>query len=319
MSLKSLSFVMTDTCNAACGMCCFSCSPQKKTVLDKEIVKEYIRQASELGTTDQIAFTGGEAIIYYDTLKECMEYAKSLGMSSTLVSNGFWGKNYDDGLKKITGLKEAGLKYISFSVDKFHQEYVPVESVRNAITIARRLGVLSAVTLMDLKDGDSVYYSTENFRDLLYGCDLIVYPCFPAGEAKKQIPEDKFICECSSLLARCSFDNTITVLFDGTMMMCCSQFSRDIDIVKVGRFGETTLKQAIDNLNGNDFLYVLLHHGFGWYIELARSFGKKVREKCCVSCHLCYELFTDKDFIERCRPFVEKEAQRLRVRHFIGT
>ena len=239
-------------------------------------------------------------------------------MSSTLVSNGFWGKDYEAGLKKLKGLKEAGLRDISLSVDKFHQEYVPVESVRNAITIARQLGILSAITLMDLKDGESVYSSIENFRDLLYGCSLIVYPCFPAGEARKQIPEDKFIYECSSLSARCPFDNTITVLFDGTMMMCCSQFSRDIDMVKVGRFGETPLKDAIDNLNSNDFLYVLLSRGFGWYVELARSFGKNVREKCCVSCHLCHELFTDQDFVERCKPFVEKEAQCLRVRHFIG-
>lgn len=318
MSFNSLAFVMTDTCNAACGMCCFSCSPQKKTLLDKELVKDYIQQASELETMKQIAFTGGEAIIYYNVLKECMEYAKSLGMSSTLVSNGFWGKDYDAGFQKMKGLKEAGLKHISLSMDKFHQEYVPVESMRNAIMISRELGILSAITLMDLKDGESVYYSIENFRDILYGCDLIVYPCFPAGEAKQHIAEDQFIYECSSLSARCTFDNTITVLFDGTMMMCCSQFSRDIDMVKIGRFGETTLKEAIANFNGNDLLYVLLNNGFGWYVELARSFGKNVREKCCVSCHLCHELFTDRDFVERSMPFVQKEAQRLRVRHFIG-
>lgn len=318
MSLNCLSFVMTNTCNASCGMCCFSCSPQKKEILDKEIVKDYIRQAADMGTVKQIAFTGGEAIIYYDTLRECMEYAKSFGMTSTLVSNGFWGKNFDDGFDKIKDLKEAGLKHISFSVDKFHQEYVPIPSVRNAITIARQLGVLSAITLMDLKDGESVYSSIEEFRDLLYGCNLIVYPCFPAGEAKKLIPEEQFICECDSLFARCPFENTITVLFDGTMMMCCSQFSKDIDMVKVGKFGDTSLKEAVNNLNNNDFIYVLLNNGFSWYVKLAKSFGKKIKDKYCVSCHLCYELFTDRDFVEKCKPFVEKEAQRLRVMRFMS-
>jgi hypothetical protein len=299
-------------------MCCFSCNPHNKTLLDKELVKDYIRQAAEIKTVEHIAFTGGEAIIYFDVLRECMEYAKSLGLYSTLVSNGFWAKNYDEGYKKIAALKESGLRSISLSIDKFHQEFVPVESVRNALEITRKLGVLSEVTLMDLKDGMSVYNSIENFRDLLYGCNMVTYPCFPAGMARETIPEESYIYECESRYACCPFDHTITVLFDGTIMVCCSQFSRDIDMVKVGKFGETSLKQAVENLNNNSFMYVLLTHGFGWFVDLAKKLGKDVKDNYCISCHLCYDLFSDEKFVAECTPYVEREVSRLRLKKFMG-
>jgi hypothetical protein len=218
----------------------------------------------------------------------------------------------------MKALKDAGLKRISLSIDKFHQEYVPVESVRNALEITKRLEILSEISLMDLKDGMSAYNSIENFRDLIYGCNMVTYPCFPAGMARETVPEDSYICECESRFARCPFDHSITVLFDGAIMACCSQFSRDIDMVRLGKFGETSLKEAIDNLNGNSFMYVLFTHGFEWFVELAERLGKDVKDKYCVSCHLCYDLFSDEKFVAECRPFIEKEASRLRVKKLMG-
>jgi hypothetical protein len=147
---------------------------------------------------------------------------------------------------------------------------------------------------------------------------MVVYPCFPAGKAKESLSEESFICECDSNYARCPFDNTITVLFDGTMMVCCSQFSRDIGMVKLGTFGETSLKEAADNLNNNNFMYVLLSRGFGWYVQLAKKLGKEVKDYYCVSCHLCYDLFSDEKFVSECRPYVEEEASRLRIKKFLG-
>ena len=318
MIFDSVSFVMTNTCSAACDMCCFSCSPQKKDQLDKELVKDYILQASKLGMTKRVAFTGGEAIIYFDNLKECMEYANSLGIPSTLVTNCFWAKNYDEGYKKLKELKEAGLVAMTYSVDKFHQQYVPYDSVKNAIMIANSLGIQITINLMDLKDGKSVYDSLEALRPYIYHNEVMMHPCFPAGEARNHIKEDQYIYECSADSALCPFDKSITVLYDGTMMICCSQFSHEIDAVKVGKFGETSLEQAIKNFNDNDIIYVLLSNGFGWYTDLARSLGKEIKEKYVICCHLCHQLFTDKEFLEKAMPYIQKEAQRLRLKHFMG-
>lgn len=314
MKLEGLAFLMTDKCNASCNMCCFSCTPKGKALLDKEVMKDYMRQAAELGTVTTVSFSGGESIIYYDQLKECIEYAKSLGFRSTLVSNGFWAKDYEQGYKKIKGLVDVGLSALSISVDKYHQEFVPIESVKNAIRIIDQFGLPSAISLMDLKDGESVYHSVEALRPEIYGKNLIVYPVFPAGKALETVDPDQLIRACSSETAQCPFDHFITVLFDGTLMMCCTQFSRDLPMTHLGKFGETSLKEAIDNFNKDDFIYVMMANGLGWYAKIAREMGFKVEDNYCVSCHLCHELMSNPEFVKQVEPYVKKEAGRLRIK-----
>ncbi|NMB92821.1 MAG: radical SAM protein [Flexilinea flocculi] len=318
MNLAGLAFIMTDRCSASCGMCCFSCSPHNKQRLDKELVKDWIRQAADLGTVKSIGFSGGEAILYYDDLRECVAFAHQYGLYSTLVSNGFWAADLEKGRSLLGGLVKDGLKHLSLSVDQFHQEYVPLESVRNAMRLGEEFHVLSAVTLMELRDGYSAAHYMEALRPQIYGTDLIVYPAFPAGAANINIPEGQFIKACNADTARCPFDNHITILFDGSLMMCCSQFSKDIPPVHLGNYKDTTLNEAIQNFNDNPFIYVLLKDGFKFYVDLARSLGFQVDSYYCVSCHLCHHLLGNKQFLDAALPMVEEEASRLRVSKLLG-
>lgn len=318
MKLDGVSFIMTNRCSASCDMCCFSCTPEGKELLDKELIKDYIRQASEIDSVKSIAFSGGEAILYYEQLKECMQYAGEFGFRTTLVTNGFWAKDYKQGYHKIQGLVEAGMTDMSISVDKYHQQYVPIQSVRNAIQIASELKVMSAITMMDLQDGESVYNSVEQLRPYIYGKDLIVYPVFPAGKAKETIQPDQFIQVCDRKTAVCPYDYNISVLFDGTLMMCCSQFSYDIPMTHLGTFGQTSLKQAMQNFTNNDFIYVMFSNGLNWYAELAKQLGFTLQDKYCVSCHMCHELLGNREFVKLAKPYVKKEANNLRIKKLLG-
>ena len=318
MQIKSLAFIMTNKCNAACRMCCFSCSPQNNTLLNIGLMKDYIRQAYEIGTFKTIAFSGGEAMLYYEQLRDCIAYAHSFGFDTTLVSNGFWAANYEEGFETLKGLVEAGLTHLSLSVDQFHQEYVPLQSVKNAIHACENLGVLSVLTLLDLKDGLSSKAVMEELRPEIYNKDLIVYPAFPAGEGITNIPEEQLIKVCDKDTAWCAFDKGISILFDGTIMMCCSQFSSEIEMTHIGQFGVNTLEDAITVLKENDFIYVLLKNAFGWYVKLAEELGFKLDDNYCVSCHLCHTLFTNTEFVEAAAPFVKAEADRLRIKKLFG-
>ncbi len=318
MRLDGLAFLMTDKCNASCDVCCFSCTPNGKALLDKELIKDYIRQAAEIGTVKTVSFSGGEAILYYDQLKECMEYAKSFGFRTTLITNGFWGKDYQKGYEMIKGLSEAGMTKMTISVDRFHQEYIPIESVRNAIRIATVLGVALTISMMDLKNGKSVYDSIEALRPEIYGKELTVYPAFPVGKAAETIDQEEVICICESSTSLCPFDNFIIVHFDGSMLMCCSQFSSFIPMTHLGTFGETSLKEAIDNFNKNDHLYVMFSHGLSWYAELAKKLGFPVKKTYSGPCHMCHELLGDPEFIKAAGPYVTKEAVYLRMKKLLG-
>ena len=101
MKFTNLGFIMTNKCNASCGICCFSCSPKGSLLLDWGRMKEYIEQAAEIGTFETIGFSGGEAILHFDQLRDCMAYASSFGFRVTLVTNGFWGRDRERGTKMI--------------------------------------------------------------------------------------------------------------------------------------------------------------------------------------------------------------------------
>lgn len=318
MKLKDMTFVITDKCTAACKICCFSCSPTNNYLLDKATIKDYIAQLAENNSEAKAAFTGGEALIYRDMLLECMVHAKSRGLQSTLVTNCSFAKNLETARKVINELVAAGLTSMAVSVDEYHQEFVPVQFVKNVLTVALEKGIKVNIRMMELRDEDSIEKAIEELRPEIYGAKLRVYPIFPIGSAVKDIPNEKFIRLCPPKKAFCPSVRSITAMFNGDLLMCCSQFAYDIPIVKIGKFGETTLAEAIKNISRNDFVYVMYMNGLGWYAQMARQLGYCVDDKYCVACHLCYELFSNKEFVKQVAPFVEKEAEAIRLKKFFS-
>jgi hypothetical protein len=274
-------------------------------------MKEYMDQAKEFKTIKNIAYSGGEAFTHYNQLKECVAYATELGFNSTLVTNGFWAAD-DKGVRLMGDLVGAGLRQISISLDKYHQEYVPMETARKAVRALLDLGVLSVVTVIDSKDRTSLK-ETFDMRPEIYGPDLVLYPMFKAGAAKDNFNDGQFVKVCRAETARCPFPRDIAVLFDGSVMMCCSQYSQDIPIVRLGKFDIDSLETIITRLKQNDFIYVMLNHGFGWFVERAGEFGYSFDQFYGVSCELCHSIFTNGKLVDELAPLVRKEAGKLRV------
>lgn len=293
----------------------FNVHLKKKNVLDKELIKNYISQAKEIGTFRTIGFSGGEAILYYEQLKEIMEYAFSLGFRSTLVTNGFWGRDVNRGYQMISGLVEAGLSKLSISVDRFHQEFIPIDSVKSALRITEKIGVKTTITFMGLKGDENCYELMEQLRPEIYGKNLYFYPVFPVGRATEYVLNEQIIKICHKDTAACPYtkDFDIIVLFDGTIMMCCSEFSKEIEMTHLGNYQYTSLKEAINTFNQNDFIYVLLINKFKWYIDLAEKLGFKLEEYYSIPCQLCYTLFTNKEYVQTIKPYVKEEADQIRL------
>jgi hypothetical protein len=294
-------------------MCCYSCTPKGGKLLEKGRIKEYIRQAKAVGTVENIAFTGGEAILHYDQLLDCVSFAADSGFNVTLVTNGFWATDEDKGFKMMERLARAGLRQVSVSLDKYHQEYVPLETARRALRILGKLGILSMVTIMDTKDGECMGALLDDLRPEIYSLNMILYPLFETGAAKNNIESGQFIRLCEAKTAVCPYQSDIIILFDGSLMLCCSQYSHAIPMVQLGNYEKDSLVRAIENLRHNDFLYVLLHSGFGWYISAAGRAGFEFDEYYGVSCELCHAIFSNAQLVEKLSPLVKKEADRLRI------
>lgn len=316
--IGKLAIVMTDKCSAACDMCCFGCSPQGKRTLSNELMKDVIRQASEIDGVRSVGFTGGDPFMVYDQLLECSAYAKSLGLRSTVNTNGFWGRNEKKALEMLTALKAAGVEALSFSADRHHQQYVPIEDLKAAMRLTSAVGMKSDISIMETAHSDDIVQMTEALRPEIYQASVVNHPMLPVGSALEKVQEGEFIRYFESKDARCTFFGMVQLNFDGNYYMCCSQFCREIPRINLGSAKEVPLKDLERRITSDDYLYVMLRRGLAWYIDLARQLGYEIPQYLCSACHCCYYVFRNQKLLDEIKDQVQEEAGRLRVQHLLG-
>ena len=119
-------FALLPTCNCECVMC--DMWKQAKTRISLETAKQVLDFLSENGFVGTY-FTGGEPTLHPD-LVEIVRYASSLGMFSSMTTNGTASH------KVIRELKQAGLRMLSVSLD--HWDDSVCEKIRGFKDIKKR-------------------------------------------------------------------------------------------------------------------------------------------------------------------------------------
>jgi len=138
--IGDLSIALTYRCTAECSHCFMASSASKDDPMTLSQAREYVAEAKEAGATS-VWFYGGEPFLYFDLLSGAVEYARQVGLVPTATSNAFWAVSEKASVERLSLLKEKGLQGLSFSADPFHQEYVPLEHIRNAFKAAEALGI----------------------------------------------------------------------------------------------------------------------------------------------------------------------------------
>ncbi len=291
--------------------------------MDAETIKAYMREAAEMGTVKIFAFTGGEAMLYPELLLDVMSYGKKvLGIGSTLVSNGFWAADYSRGKKIAAEFKEAGLIDMKLSADRFHQQYVPAKSVRNAIRILSESGIGVSVSVMDTGGHDVIRQTLEQLRPEIYGATVNYYPLFMTEQVRSSSRVDVGEIEIASPLKwdniLCPDAGSVQLFFDGYMYTCCSQFTFDVPRLRIGKVGETTLAEAQKRANRDPVLDMVRRRGPSWFAARAKERGIPVKERYSCQCELCHDMLRNESFIKEIEPEAEAESQRLRVEKFMS-
>jgi MoaA/NifB/PqqE/SkfB family radical SAM enzyme len=119
------SLYVTDRCNLDCGYCDEHDNNAEHPSIEE--LKRRVNKIRELGTL-KIALVGGEPL-YHPDVVELVHFCKSLGMSTSLTTNGLLLKE-----KLVTQLEAAGLDVIQISVDRV----TPSEVTKKAIQLLDR-------------------------------------------------------------------------------------------------------------------------------------------------------------------------------------
>lgn len=152
-----LGLMFTHRCPIACRHCGIESGPHNRTAMPLPLARRVIEEAASLDPRPStIVFTGGEAMMYPAVLEELLALCCDLGLSTRVVTNGFWARDPAKARRLLHRLRIAGLDSLNFSADRYHLEFLPAETFRNAIAVAFDVGFLVVVNLVMNTPGDPV-------------------------------------------------------------------------------------------------------------------------------------------------------------------
>lgn len=307
---------MTDRCSASCRICCFCCSPKNKNVISEELMLRIIDQAKEQNGIEYIGFSGGEPFLYYDLLKKGLLYAKKRGFKTSVATNGFWGRWPDETLENRLGA--FPVDQMTISTDCYHQQYIPEQDLKKAISAARAANINLKVGIGETKSGMSSGDFFGTLGSYKYLMSFYTYPLVRAGRAR-ELPENDFFRYEDSGDVRCNPMGLVAVRFDGEVYPCCEQMVFETGL-SMGNIHDRTLRDILsDPCDGELFSLLVTKDGLNSIIKIAEEkLGFKKPERCSGGCELCGLLFHDREAVEKLKPYIAEEYGKAVVSELLS-
>lgn len=295
--INFLSFLMSYKCTNECKHCALLASPnQDGAQMEFGDLKRYLEDITSNYKVQEVGFFGGEPLLNFEILVSFIEEVKKYNIPKIgLPTNGYWGKNESTAKNYAIKLKEAGLNSIGFSVDAFHQEFIPLDDVKKAIKACHDAGI-EIIYLVSQNLGGSgaknIYNEktkeiTDNLSNEFEYCQLITSELQVKGRAANQLTE---------YFSKVTIPSDKCLIFKIPMFMIDPNgwvFHQLCHGITIGNAKEKSPSQII-----SEFKYrkhpiiskVVAKGGPQNLLELAIEKGFKPQNGYADKCHLCYSV-----------------------------
>lgn len=299
MKLKGLDIILTYECTGRCAHCCYRCGPGRDRTMSVAEVEAYLA-----GVADQplewILLFGGEPFFFPELLRASVELAAH--QAGVLVfTNGGWATDPDTARQRLADLQEAGLDYILFSVDAFHQANIPLERIAIGIEAARELG-FSTIEIdsrcLGQPEADNAFNrrTQADVARLAELCDLSGVnvhrgPARMVGRAADQL--SPFLPTSSAAPRACTLPGylggnlraptTVEIHPGGWVNLCAG--------LALGNAQERALSEILTGYDPDEhpIIQVLVEEGPQGLLGLAQRHGFSLPGGYVDGCHLCYQ------------------------------
>jgi MoaA/NifB/PqqE/SkfB family radical SAM enzyme len=301
MNIRGMDFLLTFKCPSQCKHCSYRAGPKQEGCMNSADMEMWLAELVDTQPIRSCTFHGGEPFLYFEILKEGLEKARERGIHERwVITNGYWAETRIIAEEKLRELKEYGLTCITFSVDAFHQEYIPFDNVKTGLVAATQLG-------FDTIAVDSYYIVSKDYNDTynkittkvidnlnkLPGVDFFQYPISFEGRAADYLTEDVQLRQ-GIPGGRCRFPRwlggdyqnpqTVEIDYEGNVTLCPG--------ICIGNAKKRFLTDVIENYDyrNHPIMRIVAEEGPLGLFKLAEAKGYKGARNFVNECHLCYEV-----------------------------
>ena len=195
-NLNKIEFVITNACTGRCKHCSEGEHPACLDGIDPSVAANAVRKiATEYEIQTVMAF-GGEPLLRPDAVYAVMEEASRSNIPRRqVITNGYFSKDAARIREVAAELARCGVNDLLLSVDAFHQETIPLDTVKAFAAEAKEQGIplrLSPAWLVSEADDNPYNRKTREILDSFGNMNIPVGSgnvVFPEGNALKYLGE----------------------------------------------------------------------------------------------------------------------------------
>lgn len=194
--LNKIEFIVTYACTGRCKHCSEGEHSAIGERIDPRVAADAVRKVAAEYDIKTVMTFGGEPLLHTDAVFAVMSAAKELDIPKRqLITNGYFSKDARRIREVAERLAECGVNDLLLSLDAFHQETIPLETVRTFAQEAKKCGIpirLSPAWLISPTDENPYDRVTRGILDSLADMKLVVGEgniVFPEGNAKRYLSE----------------------------------------------------------------------------------------------------------------------------------
>lgn len=195
-NVNKIEFVVTYACTGKCKHCSEGDHSLCGERIDPELAADAVRRiAAEYDVRTVMTF-GGEPLLHTDAVYSIMSAAKDIGIERRqLITNGYFSTSKDKMCEIAERLNKCGVNDLLLSVDAFHQETIPLDTVIAFAKEVKEHGIpirLQPAWLVSPEDDNAYNVRT---REILAGFEdlgILISDgnvIFPEGNALKHLSE----------------------------------------------------------------------------------------------------------------------------------
>ena len=194
--LRKIEFAVTYACTGRCIHCSEGDHASCRERIDPQIAADAVRRIASVYDIKTVMTFGGEPLLHTDAVYAIMRAATACRIPvRQVITNGYFSRDSVLIGKTAKELAACGVNDLLLSVDAFHQETIPLGTVRVFAAEAKKCGIpirLQPAWLVSATDDNPYNRKTREILDSFSDLEIPEHDgniVFPEGNARKFLAE----------------------------------------------------------------------------------------------------------------------------------